>query len=230
MHDAVLRASVQHEHETTLMPGVTAELIAHPFKRAFHELRRNLTVQADRKIDDRLGSQAGNRGRADVLDARNAPAELVSDGAGNAFPELYPFRTRGGQPNGSVVESQPEPIGWDPSTLGRIALFHRRIIALVAAGRASLAGAEDARISLIELAIAFVLNHPAVTSAIVGPWTIEQLDSQLPAAEVALDAGVLDRIDEIVRPGVTLNPADTGYGEQVLQPGLRRRLEAGELG
>ena len=67
--------------------------------------------------------------------------------------------------------------------------------------------------TLIELAIAFVANHPAVTSAIIGPRTMEQLDSQLPAADVALDAAILDRIDEIVRPGVNLNPADTSYGE-----------------
>jgi predicted aldo/keto reductase-like oxidoreductase len=49
------------------------------------------------------------------------------------------------------------------------------------------------------------------------------LGSQLPAADVTLDAAVLDRIDEIVAPGVNLNPADTSYGEQVLQPSLRRR-------
>src|SRR3954451_20958123 len=83
--------------------------------------------------------------------------------------------------------------------------------------------AEDAGVSMIELAIGFVVNHRAVTAAIIGPRTMEQLDSQLPAAEVALDAAVLDRIDEIVRPGVNLNPADTSYGEQVLQPALRRR-------
>ena len=83
--------------------------------------------------------------------------------------------------------------------------------------------ADDAGISLIELAIAFVVNHPAVTSAIIGPRTMEQLESQLPAAGVALEAEVLDRIDEIVRPGVNLNPADTSYGEQVLAPALRRR-------
>jgi aryl-alcohol dehydrogenase-like predicted oxidoreductase len=77
-------------------------------------------------------------------------------------------------------------------------------------------------VSLIELAIAFVVNHPAVTSAIIGPRTMEQLESQLPAADVALDAPVLDRIDEIVRPGVNLNLADTSYGEHVLQPALRR--------
>ena len=83
--------------------------------------------------------------------------------------------------------------------------------------------ADDAGVSLIELAIAFVVHHPAVTSAIVGPRTMEQLDSQLPAADVVLDAAVLDRIDEIVRPGVNLNPADTSYGEHVLEPALRRR-------
>jgi aryl-alcohol dehydrogenase-like predicted oxidoreductase len=83
--------------------------------------------------------------------------------------------------------------------------------------------ADEAGLSLIELAIAFVTEHPAVTSAIIGPRTIEQLDSQLPAGNVALEPDVLDRIDELVAPGVTLNPADTSYGEQVLEPSLRRR-------
>jgi aryl-alcohol dehydrogenase-like predicted oxidoreductase len=83
--------------------------------------------------------------------------------------------------------------------------------------------ADDAGLSLIELAIAFVVNHPAVTSAIIGPRTMEQLDSQAPAADVVLDAAVLDRIDEIIKPGVNLNLADTSYGEHVLQPALRRR-------
>jgi aryl-alcohol dehydrogenase-like predicted oxidoreductase len=83
--------------------------------------------------------------------------------------------------------------------------------------------ADDAGLSMIELAIAFVVNHPAVTSAIVGPRTMDQLESQLPAADAVLDPATLDRIDEIVQPGVNLNHADTSYGEQVLQPALRRR-------
>ncbi len=83
--------------------------------------------------------------------------------------------------------------------------------------------ADDAGVSLIELAIGFVVNHPAVTSAIIGPRTMEQLESQLPSADVTLDATVLDGIDEIIKPGVNLNPADTSYGEQVLEPSLRRR-------
>jgi hypothetical protein len=52
---------------------------------------------------------------------------------------------------------------------------------------------------------------------------MEQLDSQLPAGDVTLHAATSDRIDEIVAPGVTINPADTSYGEQVLPPALRRR-------
>jgi len=83
--------------------------------------------------------------------------------------------------------------------------------------------ADEAGLTMIELAIAFVVNHPGVTSAIIGPRTMEQLESQLPAAAATLDAAVLDRVDEIVKPGVNLNPADTSYGEQVLEPALRRR-------
>jgi aryl-alcohol dehydrogenase-like predicted oxidoreductase len=83
--------------------------------------------------------------------------------------------------------------------------------------------AEDAGISLIELAIAFVLRHPAITSAIIGPRTMDHLDSQLKAADVELSDDVLDRIDEIVAPGVTLNPADNGWVSPSLQPAARRR-------
>ncbi len=83
--------------------------------------------------------------------------------------------------------------------------------------------ADDAGLSLIELAIAFVVNHPAVTSAIIGPRTMEQLESQLPAADAVLDDALLDRIDAVVHPGVNVNFADTSYGEQVLTPAFQRR-------
>ncbi|OMH25173.1 aldo/keto reductase [Tersicoccus phoenicis] len=83
--------------------------------------------------------------------------------------------------------------------------------------------AESAGMSLIELAIAFVLNHPGVTAAIVGPRTMEQLESYLPAADITLPADALDRIDAIVAPGVTLNPDDNSYGDAELQPAARRR-------
>jgi aryl-alcohol dehydrogenase-like predicted oxidoreductase len=83
--------------------------------------------------------------------------------------------------------------------------------------------AEDAGISLVDMAIAFVLEHPAVTSAIIGPRTMEQLESQLGAADLSLPTDVLDRIDEIVPPGTTLNPTDAGWQNPALAPAARRR-------
>jgi aryl-alcohol dehydrogenase-like predicted oxidoreductase len=83
--------------------------------------------------------------------------------------------------------------------------------------------AEEAGISLIQLAIAFVLRHPAITSAIIGPRTMEQLEGQLGADEVELDDELLDRIDEIVPPGTNVNPADAGYTPPSLDRAARRR-------
>ena len=83
--------------------------------------------------------------------------------------------------------------------------------------------AEKAGISLIELAIAFVLRHPAISSAIIGPRTMEHLESQLTASEVQLSEDVLDAIDTIVAPGVTINPADDGWVPPALAPAARRR-------
>ena len=83
--------------------------------------------------------------------------------------------------------------------------------------------ADDAGISLIELAIAFVLRHPAITSAIIGPRTMQHLESQLTATGVHLTDDVLDRIDQIVAPGLTLNPADNGWVSPALDPAARRR-------
>jgi aryl-alcohol dehydrogenase-like predicted oxidoreductase len=84
--------------------------------------------------------------------------------------------------------------------------------------------ADESNLSLIEMAIAFVLEHPAVTSAIIGPRTMEHLESQLPAAELRLDPSVLERIDEIVPPGTNLNPGDAGYiPPSITDPSRRRR-------
>lgn len=73
------------------------------------------------------------------------------------------------------------------------------------------------------MAIAFVLRHPAITSAIIGPRTCEQLEGQLPAAEIELEAAVLDRIDQIVAPGTTVNPVDNSFQNPALEPAARRR-------
>jgi aryl-alcohol dehydrogenase-like predicted oxidoreductase len=82
--------------------------------------------------------------------------------------------------------------------------------------------AEESGISLIHIALAFVIRHPAVTAAIIGPRTMEQLESQLGAADTQLDASVLDRIDEIVAPGINVNPADGGWQNPALEPSARR--------
>ncbi len=83
--------------------------------------------------------------------------------------------------------------------------------------------ADEAGISLIDMALAFVIRHPAVTAAIIGPRTMEQLESQLTAADVQLDDALLDRIDEIVPPGTNINPTDAGWTNPALAAAARRR-------
>lgn len=84
--------------------------------------------------------------------------------------------------------------------------------------------ADDAGLSMVGLALGFVLAHPDVTSAIIGPRTMEQLESQLSVADVRLGDDVLDRIDRVVPPGTNVNPAEAGYQPpSVAQPALRRR-------
>jgi aryl-alcohol dehydrogenase-like predicted oxidoreductase len=77
---------------------------------------------------------------------------------------------------------------------------------------------------MIHMALAFTLAHPAVTAPIIGPRTMEQLESQLGAADMTLTADVLDRIDEIVSPGTTISPGDAGYvPPAIADASLRRR-------
>ena len=83
--------------------------------------------------------------------------------------------------------------------------------------------ADEAGISLAHMALAFVINHPTVTAAIVGPRTMEQLESHLGAQDIVLDAALLDRIDEIVPPGSGFNSADTGYTPPALEDATLRR-------
>ena len=80
--------------------------------------------------------------------------------------------------------------------------------------------------TLIEMALAFVLEHPAVTAAIVGPRTMEHLESQLGAVDVNLSPELLDRIDEIVPPGTNFSRADAGWQPPALASAWRRRRSA----
>ncbi|MGI8902577.1 MAG: aldo/keto reductase [Solirubrobacteraceae bacterium] len=83
--------------------------------------------------------------------------------------------------------------------------------------------ADEAGMTLIEMALGFVIRHPAVTAAIIGPRTMQHLDSQLTAADVTLSDDVLDKIDEIVPPGTNVNPNEIGWANPALEPAARRR-------
>jgi aryl-alcohol dehydrogenase-like predicted oxidoreductase len=120
--------------------------------------------------------------------------------------------------------------GSDELTSRRSAMLPQRYDLSLPANQAKLDAADalaqladETGMSLIHMALAFVINHPAVTAAIIGPRTMEQLDSQLGAADVQLEPAVLDRIDEIVPPGHTINPVDAGWTNPALDASARRR-------
>ncbi|MFI7190257.1 aldo/keto reductase [Nocardia nova] len=86
--------------------------------------------------------------------------------------------------------------------------------------------ADDAGLTLLQMAIGFALEHPAVTSAIIGPRTADHLQSYLDAADIVLGDDVLDAIDRIVPPGTTLSPGDLGdIPSAVLHQTARRRRD-----
>jgi aryl-alcohol dehydrogenase-like predicted oxidoreductase len=122
---------------------------------------------------------------------------------------------KGGESPGQSRRAQMLPQRYDMSIPGNQA----KLEAADALG----ALAEESGMTLIEMALAFVVNHPAVTAAIIGPRTMEHLESQLPALERTLSAEVLDRIDQIVAPGVNVNPNDTGWDAPWLTDASRRR-------
>lgn len=134
-----------------------------------------------------------------------------------------------------VLTWGPLSAGWlsgrDLSTSSRAGLESRKFDLSVPenARKAEAVGAlskvaAEAGLSLPHLATAFVRSHPAVTSVIIGPRTLDQLDSMLEGSEVTLGADVLDRIDAIVPPGTDLNPADSYYQAPALvDASLRRR-------
>ncbi|OJY67909.1 MAG: aldo/keto reductase [Sphingobium sp. 66-54] len=82
--------------------------------------------------------------------------------------------------------------------------------------------AEKIGMTLPQLAVAFAMQHPAVTAAIVGPRTMEQLEGLLPAGTLALSAETLDRIDAIVPPGTSLNPSHYDLPSATTKAELRR--------
>ncbi|WUT00086.1 aldo/keto reductase [Streptomyces sp. NBC_00708] len=124
------------------------------------------------------------------------------------------YRKGAGQPDSSRAARQAE----------RFDIASPENAAKLDAAEALAQLADEAGITLVQLALAFVLEHPAVTSAIIGPRTLEQLTSQLGADQVRLSQDVLDRIDKIVPPGTNLSSRDAGYHPADLtDPALRRR-------
>jgi aryl-alcohol dehydrogenase-like predicted oxidoreductase len=120
--------------------------------------------------------------------------------------------------------------GGEDLTSRRAAMIPQRYDLSIPANQAKLEAADElarladgAGVSLIHMALAFVIRHPAVTAAIIGPRTMEQLESQLGAADVQLDTALLDSIDDVVAPGTTLNPTDAGWTNPALAPAARRR-------
>jgi aryl-alcohol dehydrogenase-like predicted oxidoreductase len=112
--------------------------------------------------------------------------------------------------------AQRIPLRFDPSLPANVAKL--------AAVEELIKIAADAGCSLIHMALAFAVGHPAVTSAIIGPRTMDQLTDLLAAASVTLDDEVLNRIDQVVPPGMTINPADDGWQPPVLgDPSALRR-------
>jgi aryl-alcohol dehydrogenase-like predicted oxidoreductase len=85
--------------------------------------------------------------------------------------------------------------------------------------------ADEAGLTLVQMAVAFAVRHPAVTSTIIGPRTMGHLDGYLAADGTELSDDVLDRIDEIVPPGVTVNVVDNMWnvGTNALDVTSRRR-------
>jgi aryl-alcohol dehydrogenase-like predicted oxidoreductase len=88
--------------------------------------------------------------------------------------------------------------------------------------------AGEAGLKLTHLAMAFAIAHPGVTSAIIGPRTMEQLDDLLAGADVLLPDDVLDKIDAIVPPGTDIGRLDMAYDPPAIQRATLRRRPAGE--
>ncbi|RLP94581.1 aldo/keto reductase [Micromonospora sp. CV4] len=116
-------------------------------------------------------------------------------------------------------------------TTNRSAFMPQRFDTTIPTNRAKLDAVEQlakvadaAGLTMIQLALGFVTAHPAVTSAIIGPRTMDHLHSQLAAADTVLTADVLDAIDAIVPPGVDLAPQEKfDTPPALLDPSLRRR-------
>ena len=179
---------------------------------------------------------AARRGRRDRFVSEQPPYSiLVREAEREVLPVALRYRM------GVIV--------WSPLAGGWLSGNYRRGRALPATGRAqriparfdpAIPGnqqkldaverlvpiAEAAGLTLAQLGVAWTLVHPGVTSSIIGPRTLPQLEGLLGAADIRLSTETLDAIDAVVPPGGTLNPADLGYENLHLRPTNRRRAGA----
>jgi len=130
----------------------------------------------------------------------------------------------GGWLTGRYRKDAPLPPGGRASRMPeRFSASRPEVAAKLEVVESLVALAGKAGVPLTHLALAFVLTHPAVTAAIIGPRTMEHLTGTLGAPAVALSDEVLDRIDAIVAPGVTVDPSDEGWTPPALADAWRRR-------
>lgn len=123
------------------------------------------------------------------------------------------YRKGEAAPQGSRAAAQPDHFDFGGPVHDRKMAVVEELVKLAA----------QCDMALLDLAHAFVLAHPAVTSAILGPRTLEQLDQVLAGADRRLPSDVLDRIDELVIPGTNVNSADAGWTAPWLDDAARRR-------
>jgi aryl-alcohol dehydrogenase-like predicted oxidoreductase len=111
------------------------------------------------------------------------------------------------------------------SDLARVGMFrHNQDERRIEAVEQVVALSEETGIRMTHLALAFAIAHPGVTSALIGPRSMEQLDDLLAGADVVLSDEVLDRIDAIVPPGTDVGRLDQQYEPPVIRRAeLRRR-------
>ena len=134
--------------------------------------------------------------------------------------------------NGGFLTGRYRP-GADAPTSGRAARLPERFDPERPAVAAKLAlvpelekVAAEAGMPLTHMALAFTLAHPAISSAIIGPRTKEQLEGCIGAAEVSLDDATLDAIDALVPPGTNINRDDAGWQSLAVTSAWRRRRPA----
>lgn len=156
--------------------------------------------------------------------ARHAEAAILPTCERHGMGVLAWSPLNGGFLSGRYRRGQPVPNeGRAARAPGRFDAARPEVTSKLAKVDALLPLAEDAGLTLVQLALAFVLAHPAVTSAIIGPRTMEQLTSALGSDAVDLDDGLLDQVDSVVPPGTTVDPTDAGWTPPALADAARRR-------